>query len=88
MANSTKIKSLSLAWKTYRRIRIVQSCMGYDLLLPMPNNERETEDVCTNAWTNVQALEEVVKETKELMEEFEETGAEDDMVVVDADQSM
>jgi hypothetical protein len=41
-------------------------------------------------WTQAQALDAVVQETKGLMEEFEEAfwNAADDLVVVDPDQSM
>ncbi|KAG2069190.1 hypothetical protein BDR04DRAFT_721913 [Suillus decipiens] len=33
---STVVKTASLVHATYRRIRLVQACMGYDLLLPLP----------------------------------------------------
>ncbi|KAG2363688.1 hypothetical protein BDR07DRAFT_1375622 [Suillus spraguei] len=33
---STVVKTTSLVHATYRRIRLVQACMGYDLLLPLP----------------------------------------------------
>jgi hypothetical protein len=33
---STVVKTTSLVHATYRRIRYVQACMGYDLLLPLP----------------------------------------------------
>ncbi|KAG1862719.1 hypothetical protein DFJ58DRAFT_869677, partial [Suillus subalutaceus] len=33
---STVVKTTSLVRATYRRIRLVQACMGYDLLLPLP----------------------------------------------------
>lgn len=91
MAKTTKIKSLALVRATYRRIRTVQSSMGYDVLLPMPHgNEMSAGEAFTTTWTKHQALEAVVRETKELMEEFEESFAhsESDGVLVGADQSM
>ncbi|KAG0706951.1 hypothetical protein DFH29DRAFT_96804 [Suillus ampliporus] len=33
---STVVKTGSLVRATYRRVRLVQACMGYDLLLPLP----------------------------------------------------
>jgi len=66
----------------------VQTAMGYDRdLLPGAENPGE-ESVPT--WTQAQALDAVVQETKGLMEEFEEAfwSAADDLVVVDPDQSM
>ncbi|KAF8162457.1 hypothetical protein K438DRAFT_1985106 [Mycena galopus ATCC 62051] len=88
MAKSTKVRSLVLVRATYRRVRLVQTAMGYDRdLLPGAENPGE-ESVPT--WTQAQALDAVVQETKGLMEEFEEAfwSAADDLVVVDPDQSM
>jgi hypothetical protein len=66
---------------------MVQTAMGYDRdLLPGAN----AEENASPTWTQAQALDAVVKETKGLMEEFEEAfwSAADDLVVVDPDQSM
>ncbi|KAF7360179.1 RRM domain-containing protein [Mycena venus] len=87
MARSTKMRSLVLVRATYRRIRLVQTALGYDRdLLPGAENPGE-ESVPT--WTPAQALDAVVQETKGLMEEFEEAfwNAADDLVVVDPDQA-
>jgi hypothetical protein len=62
--------------------------MGYDREL-LPGAENPGEDAVPT-WTQTQALDAVVQETKGIMEEFEEAfwSAADDMVVVDPDQSM
>ncbi|KAJ7441775.1 hypothetical protein B0H11DRAFT_2251834 [Mycena galericulata] len=88
MAKSTKVRSLVLVQATYRRIRLVQTALGYDREL-LPGGETPGEDTMPT-WTQTQALNAAVQETKGLMEEFEEAfwRAADDLVVVDADQSM
>ncbi|KAJ7778076.1 hypothetical protein B0H16DRAFT_1845916, partial [Mycena metata] len=88
MAKSTKIRSLVLVQATYRRVRLVQTAMGYDREL-LPGAENPGED-SVPTWTHAQALDAVVRETKGLMEEFEEAfwSAADDLVVVDPDHSM
>ncbi|KAJ7468081.1 hypothetical protein FB451DRAFT_1401336 [Mycena latifolia] len=88
MAKSTKVRSIVLVQATYRRIRLVQTAMGYDRDL-LPGAESPDEDAVPT-WTQAQALDAVVQETKGLMEEFEEAfwNAANDLVVVDPDQSM
>ncbi|KAF5379141.1 hypothetical protein D9615_005965 [Tricholomella constricta] len=89
MAATTKIKSLALVRATYSRIRTVQSCMGYDALLPMPlSQEMDVDEVLTATWTRKDALDAIVKETQELLEEFEESdrSLEDEGVLVDGSQ--
>ncbi|KAJ7196554.1 hypothetical protein GGX14DRAFT_473423 [Mycena pura] len=88
MAKSTKVRSLVLIQATYRRIRLVQTAMGYDSAL-LPGAQMPGEDAVPT-WTQAQALDAVVQETKELMEEFEQAfwSAANDLVVVDPDQSM
>jgi hypothetical protein len=83
------IKSTSLVLATYKRIRLVQACMGYDTLLPLPSAENGDLDD-TKAWSKKQAMDAVVKEMKDLMAEFEEPWreVEDDVVLIDADQSV
>ncbi|TRM62239.1 hypothetical protein BD626DRAFT_548631 [Schizophyllum amplum] len=81
----TRIGSLTLIKATYERIRIVQSVLGYDEVLPMPGDEER--DVQVTTWTRAQALEAVLKETRQLTEEFDETFG-DETVLVDADISM
>lgn len=81
MAQSTKIRSLALIKATYRRIRTVQTFMGYDTLLPMPppnsglgipGLEMEGDEISIATWTRRSALEAVLTEMKQLEEEFEE----------------
>ncbi|TFK38037.1 hypothetical protein BDQ12DRAFT_735948 [Crucibulum laeve] len=86
--NSVKIKSLSLIQSTYRRIRSVQSFMGYDLLLPIPQTNRQHDDPPLPSWTKYQALDAIVDETKQLMEEFEQSLSvfDDDAVFVQSEQ--
>jgi len=88
------IKSFPLVLATYKRIRLVQTCMGYDNLLPLPTEGSslhiDDDPGNTRAWTKKQAMEAVVRETRELMVEFEEPWreVEDDVVLIDADQSV
>lgn len=82
LIRTTKIKSVKLVEGTYRRIRGVQAVMGYDLLLPLPqnwsqrmqgegvNNDDDSE-VVLKSWTKSQALAAISQETKDLLEEFE-----------------
>ncbi|KAH7907950.1 hypothetical protein BJ138DRAFT_1128802 [Hygrophoropsis aurantiaca] len=91
LTKSETIKSLPLIRATYRRIRLVQACMGYDLLLPMPGDHDNEEGFsATKAWTKREALEAVIQEMKELSGEFSDTWkeVEDDVVVVDPDESV
>ncbi|KAF8965019.1 hypothetical protein BDZ97DRAFT_1813196 [Flammula alnicola] len=95
-AKATRIKSLKLIQETYRRIRGVQAFMGYDLLLPVPgmginaaSTKDKDDDAAPETWTRPQALAAIVKETKDLLEEFEESfGLDEDSVLVDIDQTM
>ncbi|KAL0573630.1 hypothetical protein V5O48_008326 [Marasmius crinis-equi] len=70
MADSTRVRSLALVKQTYSRIRIVQSSLGYP---PLPSDSG-ADDLSRGreVWTKSKALKEIVKETRELMEEFEE----------------
>ncbi len=63
--------------------------MGYQsMLLPLPGDGESSQDASPSTWTKIQALREVVRETQELIEEFEESqAAESEMTIVDADQS-
>jgi hypothetical protein len=87
------IRSMPLVLATYRRIRLVQTYMGYGTLLPLPNLEAgvDSDDPAgTKAWSKKEAMDAMVKEMKELMLEFEEPWreVEDDVVLIDADQSV
>lgn len=81
MGQSTQIKSIALAKATYRRIRLVQTFMGYDVLLPLPVAnvglgivpfEMENNEVFAT-WTRRSALEAILSEMKQFEEEFKET---------------
>ena len=73
-ATASRIKSLTLVRATYKRIRTVQCYMGYQPLLPMPySHEMDGDEVCLSAWTRNQALDAIFLETKQLMEEFEQS---------------
>lgn len=91
LRNST-IKSRKLIHATYRRIRLVQASMGYDLLLPFPSGmDADEERNAIGAWTRRRALEEFVRELEELREEFlhasREFVEEESMVIVNPDES-
>ncbi|KAJ4490126.1 hypothetical protein J3R30DRAFT_3419267 [Lentinula aciculospora] len=79
LAKSTKVKSLILIRKTYLRIRVVQTCMGYQSeLLPLPQTSIDSvselnDSPTTTPWTKRRALQEVTHETRELLAEFEES---------------
>ncbi|KAF9225723.1 hypothetical protein BS17DRAFT_560510 [Gyrodon lividus] len=103
MLKGDTIRSPVLARATYRRIRLVQACMGYDALLPWPagmetgglggeEGEEEGQGLDTiKAWTRRHAIEALVKECEELADEFAESWREvedDSVVVVDPDESM
>ncbi|TFK26094.1 hypothetical protein FA15DRAFT_589155 [Coprinopsis marcescibilis] len=81
-----KIRSPKLAEATYRRIRGVQALMGYELLLPLPVGLHEEEDEVLKTWTRSQALLAISTETKDLLDEFEQTAVladDDDDDVID-----
>ncbi|RDB29723.1 hypothetical protein Hypma_014167 [Hypsizygus marmoreus] len=90
MATTTKIKSLTLVRATYRRIRTVQHCLGYEPLLPMPQHslEMDSEEDFKTTWTRKEALDAIARETQELLEEFEESdrSLEDEGILVDGAQ--
>ncbi|KAF8183119.1 hypothetical protein BJ912DRAFT_1144895 [Pholiota molesta] len=96
VARATKIKSLKLIQETYRRIRGVQSYMGYELLLPIPGSsmnafsaKEKDEDAGLETWSKSQALNAIVNESKDLLEEFEESfGLDEDSVMIEMDQTM
>ncbi|KAF8155551.1 hypothetical protein B0H34DRAFT_751522 [Crassisporium funariophilum] len=92
IAKATRIKSLMLIQETYRRIRGVQAFLGYSLLLPLPGSSGSAlqssidEDAALETWTRQQALEAIAKETKELLEEFEQSfGLDEDSVMVEVE---
>ena len=91
-AKTTRIKSPALIRATFRRIRGVQTFMGYNILLPLPGMSRDDtskdEDTALQAWTEQQALAAIRKETTELLEEFGASfGLDDDSAAGEAEQT-
>jgi len=76
---------LNLVEATYHRIRLIQACMGYHNLLPLPNDPANNQ-VCPTTWTRHQALEALTTETRDLMEEFDISygGNDESLVMVEA----
>lgn len=89
---SSTIQSSQLVHATYRRIRLVQASMGYDLLLPLPEEVEPGEEFdAIKAWTKRQAIDALVREMEDLAQEFSRTledfGGDDSMVIVQPDGS-
>ncbi|KDQ32084.1 hypothetical protein PLEOSDRAFT_1035031 [Pleurotus ostreatus PC15] len=76
---SVRVKSLPLIQQTYRRIRAVQTFMGYGhTLLPMPRTSKWGEDIEPDesevrVWSTRDALHAITQEMRDLMEEFEDS---------------
>ncbi|KAF9269701.1 hypothetical protein L218DRAFT_284445 [Marasmius fiardii PR-910] len=68
MADSTRVKSLSLIKQTYARLGVVQSCLGYRPLSWDSGIQSKPREI----WTTAKTLKEIIRETQELIEEFEE----------------
>jgi len=92
------VKSPMLIRTTYRRIRLIQHLMGYRDLLPLGSDgefeeEHPDDDSETKWWSNKDALEAVVQETKDLSDEFQDyydtSGGvgDESMVMVDSDMT-
>lgn len=82
------IQSSQLVHATYRRIRLVQASMGYDLLLPLPAGMEPGEEFDTiQAWTKRQAIDALVREMEDLAQEFSRTSedfeGDESVVIVD-----
>ena len=77
-SKATKVKSPFLIQETYRRIRGIQTFMGYTLLLPLPVSDFKSmgmndEEVTLPVWTKSQALASIMQETNSLLDEFDGT---------------
>jgi len=72
MTGAAKIESPSLIRATYRRVRVVQTYMGYRNILPLPHGDvdNNSNGVVLSSWTKYEALEAIKNETDELIEEF------------------
>lgn len=96
MAKEMMITSPMLIRATYRRIRLVQHLMGFRDLLPLsddgsPFGEDDHPDSEVKAWTKRDALEAVMQETRDLLDEFRD--AYDDVgdesgVMVDSEETL
>ncbi|KAG2341629.1 hypothetical protein BDR05DRAFT_935988 [Suillus weaverae] len=74
---SMVVKTTSLVRATYRRIRLVQACMGYNLLLPLPAAFESHMPAAfeKRKWTIKQAVDALVDEMHDLELEFYEREA-------------
>lgn len=94
LAKEVYITSHFLTRMTYRRIRLVQYLMGYSpALLPMPGSDYVADGMEheTAAWSKNDALQAVVDETKEMLDEFREDFGElgdESLVMVDSQLSL
>lgn len=90
LAKDMTVHSPGLVRMTYRRIRLVQQLMGYTELLPMGGSEyyaSDDLDAEIRVWSQRDAIEAVVDETRELLDEFRESFGDvgdESMVVVDS----
>jgi hypothetical protein len=86
-SKSLTVTSAFITRETHRRIRLVQSCLGYDFRLLSPQLDDERQDTDVVIWTKRDAIEAVIKETKELIDGFEDSYRADG-VLADADLSI
>ncbi|OBZ67445.1 hypothetical protein A0H81_12593 [Grifola frondosa] len=95
VAAEMTVTSPILVRMTYRRIRIAQAVLGYAVLLPFwegsgNSEDEEMVDGAVRAWTKADAVEAVMQETKDLMEEWREDYADvgdESAVLVDVEDS-
>ena len=70
-SQSVVIKSGFLTRAVFRKIRLVQTYLGYSRLLPNPDSMSVDDDpVDVSGWTKVRILQSIVKETNMLVDEF------------------
>jgi len=71
LSQSVVIKSGSLASAVFRKIRLVQTYLGYNRLLPNPDSMSVDDDpVDVSGWTKARILQSIIDETKLLVDEF------------------
>ncbi|KAI0792519.1 hypothetical protein C8Q75DRAFT_714346 [Abortiporus biennis] len=105
LAREMTIRSSTLVRSTYRRIRLVQHLMGYRELLPLGSDgpfggddDGDDPDSDIKWWTRRDAIEAIVQETRDLIEEYQENYgsgsgdyslnfADESMVVVESDMT-
>ncbi|TFK72480.1 hypothetical protein BDN72DRAFT_957330 [Pluteus cervinus] len=85
MVKLLKIKSPTLVEATYHRVRLIQAFLGYQTLLPLPNDPHN-EQVHMTTLTKHQVLEALTKEIRDLLEEFDVSYRpnDDDVAIADA----
>ncbi|TCD63487.1 hypothetical protein EIP91_005346 [Steccherinum ochraceum] len=96
MAKEMMIASPMLTRATYRRIRLVQHLMGFRDLLPMGEDgsafgEDDHPESEVKAWTKRDALEAVMQETRDLLDEFragEDELGDESAVIVDSEETL
>ena len=97
LAREMTVHSPGLVRMTYRRIRLVQQLMGYAELLPMGGSEYYAGsdggdlDPEIRVWSQRDAVEAVVNETRELLDEFRESFGDlgdESMVMVDSQMTL
>jgi len=71
LSQSVVIKSGSLTRAVFRKIRLVQTYLGYSRLLPNPDSASVDDDpVDVSGWTKSRILRSIIDETKMLVDEF------------------
>ena len=71
LSQSVVIKSGPLTRTVFRKIRLVQTYLGYSRLLPNPDSISVDDDlVDISGWTKVRILQSIIDETKMLVDEF------------------
>ena len=71
LSQSVVIKSGPLTRAVFRKIRLVQTYLGYSRLLPNPDSMSVDDDpVDVSGWTKARILQSIIDETKMLVDEF------------------
>ncbi|KAF9653663.1 hypothetical protein BDM02DRAFT_3135161 [Thelephora ganbajun] len=71
LSQSIVIKSGPLTQAVFRKVRLVQTYLGYSRLLPNPDPISVDDDpVDVSGWTKAQILQSIIDETKILVDEF------------------
>lgn len=71
LSHSVVIKSGSLTRAVFRKVRLVQTYLGYSSLLPNPDSLSVDDDpVDISGWTKARILQSIVDETDMLLDEF------------------
>ncbi|GJE94860.1 hypothetical protein PsYK624_110360 [Phanerochaete sordida] len=93
LAKEMGVRAPGLVMMTYRRIRLVQKLMGYTELLPLAGSQFYADedegdlDADIRVWSQRDAIDAVVEETRDLLDEFRESFGDvgdESMVMVDS----